>query len=362
MARALEERRYVGIDLGKRTYTLAVINEQGKVALSSGETSPEGRQALYKKLVPTDRVAIEAGNLAFEMAKEMMARVGSEVVVLNASKLALIYGSMKKTDKEDALKLAKLVQRYEASELPVVAVPSDREMYRRKLLAAYKRAKRDRTQSVNQLHKLFVQMGITTVVKKDLAKKAKRDEMAKLLQGLEREEGKYVLARIDLSERRIAELQAGMDKEAEGDGQIQILQTIPGVGPLTAFAFVSYVDVRRFDNAAQVSNYFGLVPKVDISCTIVKYGRITKRGNGYVRSLLVQAAWSTVRNKKGGALRERFEDTKGSVGKKKTIVGIARRLAGLMYTMLKNGTEYEPRRYKGGKAASVERLAEAAVA
>jgi transposase len=74
------------------------------------------------------------GNLAFIMAKEIVAQVGCEVVVLNPGKLALIYGSMKKTDKEDSLKLARLVQKYDNSELPTVSVPSDQEMDRRELL------------------------------------------------------------------------------------------------------------------------------------------------------------------------------------------------------------------------------------
>ncbi|GHV35808.1 hypothetical protein AGMMS4952_27960 [Spirochaetia bacterium] len=87
----LQKRRYVGLDLGKRTYEMAVIGKTGKVSHSNGRTSIEGRRALYQKLEATDKVAIEAGNLAFIMAKEIIAQVGCEVVVLNASKLALIY-------------------------------------------------------------------------------------------------------------------------------------------------------------------------------------------------------------------------------------------------------------------------------
>jgi transposase len=358
------KRRFIGIDLGKRTYEMAVIGMNGKVTPNKGLTSTEGRQGLYRKLEATDRVALEAGNLAFEMAKEMKSRVGCEVVVLNASRLALIYGSMKKTDKEDSLKLAKLVQRFDNDELPVVAVPSDKEMKRRKLLGAYRQAKGDRTRAVNRLHALFLHQGLTDVVKKDLAKKVWRDQAVARITGFEATEAVYVLAKIELAEQRIAELQGEMDKEREGDEQIRLLETIPGVGPLVAFAFVSYVDVDRFDNAAQVSNYFGLVPRVDISCSLVKYGGITKRGNGYLRSLLVQAAWVAVRSRQGGALRERFEDRKER-SKKKTVVGIARRLACLMYTVLKSGAKYEVRKYTGGKmakAATVERLAEAAIA
>jgi hypothetical protein len=90
-----EKRRYVGIDLGKRSYTIAVIGNHGKVTTSNGKTDIESRLALYKKLEATDKVALEAGNMAFMMAQEMQERVGCEVVVLNSGKLALIYGSMK---------------------------------------------------------------------------------------------------------------------------------------------------------------------------------------------------------------------------------------------------------------------------
>jgi transposase len=135
---------------------------------------------------------------------------------------------------------------------------------------------------------------------------------------------------------------------------------------LVALTFVAYVgDVRRFENASQVSNYLGLVPRVDISGTLVRYGRITKQGNGCLRALLVQAAWALIRSKGGGALRERYwymTEGKG-LGKKKSIVAIARRLAELLYSLMKNGTEYEVRKFVGGKEQGVgETLAKEALA
>ena len=91
------KRRYVGLDLGKRTYTMAIVGKRGAVTMSSGKTTVAGRQALYRKVEAGDKVALEAGNLAFIMAKERAAAVGCAVRVLNASNLALIYGTMKKT-------------------------------------------------------------------------------------------------------------------------------------------------------------------------------------------------------------------------------------------------------------------------
>jgi predicted amino acid dehydrogenase len=82
-----EKMRYVGIDLGKRTYEMAIVGANGKVTMSNGKTTVEGRQWLYKKLCSRDKVALEAGNLAFIMAKEMEAAVGCEIRVLNPSHL-----------------------------------------------------------------------------------------------------------------------------------------------------------------------------------------------------------------------------------------------------------------------------------
>jgi transposase len=150
-------------------------------------------------------------------------------------------------------------------------------------------------------------------------------------------------------EKRIGELEEQMKEKAKGDKRIERLESIPGVGPKIAFAFAAYVGEERFGNAAQVGNYLGLVPRVSISGSLINYGHITKRGNGYLRALLVQGAWAITWSKDGGALRERYEYmTAGPNGKnkKKAIVAIARRLAGLMWTLLKKGEDYEVRHFK----------------
>ena len=337
--------RYVGIDVGKRTYEVAIVGKQGKVEKSNGKTTVEGRRALYKRLRVEDKVALEAGNMAFIIAKEVEAAVGCHVYVLNPSHLALIYGSMKKTDKEDALKLAHIVEDYPEARLPVVAVPSDKEMGRRKLLASCRREVQSRIRGINRLHGLFVAQGVTTMKKQDLATAAHRQTAIEVLKGFERKEAEHLLACLELYEGRIAELEKCIAGEAASDEQMQRLQSVPGVGPKVSFAFVAHVSAERFENAGQVSNYLGLVPRVYISGDTVRYGRITKRGNGYLRALLVQAAWAATRSKQGGGLKARYEymtRTKG-ISRKKAIVGIARRMAALLYTLMRDNAQYEIR-------------------
>jgi transposase len=337
--------RYVGIDLGKRSYEMAIVGEDGKVTMSNGKTFVAGRQKLYQKLRPGDKVALEAGNLAFIMAKEIEAAAGCRVYVLNPSQLAVIYASMKKTDKEDSLKLAHILEDCNEARLPVVPVPSDKELHRRKLLSSYQRAQQSRNRMINQLHALFVSVGITTKVRSDLAVAPSRAESVNDLRGIELEEAEYLLECLVLCEKRIKALEKQMADDASGDEEIQRLQSIPGVGPKVAFAFAAHVAAERFDNAGQVSNYLGLVPRVYISGQTVRYGRITKRGNGYVRALMLQAAWALIRSKNGGRLKARYVymTVEKSISKKKSAIAIARRIAELMYTIVKNGSRYEPR-------------------
>jgi transposase len=374
----VEQGRYVGIDLGKRTWEMAIITRTGKFKTTAegdkepeektvffkGATTAEGRLKLYEKLEAGDKVSLEAGNLAFIMAKELEKGVGCMVRVLNAHHLPIIYETDKKTDKEDALKLAHLVADRPDSRLPIVAIPSDKEMRRRKILGSYRREKENRDRGINQLHGLFVHEGITTVVRKDLATDKARRERVKELEGEEGREAEHLVAVLKLQEERIEELEKEMAEESKGDKDIERLEGIPGVGPKIAFAFVSYINGERFENGSQVANYLGLVPRVYISGSIIRYGGITKRGNGYLRALLVQGAWAVTWSRKGGALRERYEymTKEKGIGKKKAIVAIARRLGVLMYTLMKEGSEYEVRQFRGGeRKAEVEELARKAL-
>ena len=104
----------------------------------------------------------------------------------------------------------------------------------------------------------------------------------KIPDGLEREEEEYLVACLELYKRRLAALDSQMAEEAAGDEEIERLQIVQGVR--------SKVVVERFENTGQVSNYLGLAPRVYLFGDTVRYGRITKRGNGHVRVLLVQAA------------------------------------------------------------------------
>ena len=137
---------------------------------------------------------------------------------------------------------------------------------------------------------------------------------------------------------------------------------IPGVGKQLAASFIGYIgDGSRFHSVSSIGAATGLVPKIDISSTIKRLGHITKCGNSNLRSLLILAAWSHVRTKNGGAIREKYLQMTQvqSKSKKIAIVAAARKLAELMYTLLKTGAPYEKR---GLPAISIKGLADEAMA
>jgi transposase len=230
----VEQRRYVGIDLGKREYTLAIIGKNGKMNIRQGKTSEQGRAAMYRLLEKGDKVALEAGNLSFIMAREILTRVGCEVRVLNAAKLPFIWDAPTKTDKEDAMKLAHLIEERRDEKLPIVPLPSEEEIARRKLVAGYRREVKSRTKLINLLHALFVHQGHTTIVRKHLSTAERRREAVAILSGQEREEAEWLLKHLDLYEQRIKELKDRMKREAKSDENMKQLQSIAGVGPVVA--------------------------------------------------------------------------------------------------------------------------------
>lgn len=330
----MERKRFIGIDLGKRTYEIKIIESDGKVSGTNGLTNPAGRKTLYRKLRCTDRVAIEVCSLAMVMAREIQNEVGCEVVLLNPSQIALIYRSVKKNDKEDALKLARLVQKFTNEELPKVELPTEHEENLRQILTELRQLKHDRTKEINRIHAVFLECGITEINRKDFATAEKRTESIKILKGLALMQAERNLEKLKLIEKQIQEVENLLDEE------------IPGVGKQLASAFAAFMgDGSRYPNASTIGAAAGLVPRLDMSSTSLRLGHITKCGNANLRSLLILAAWSHVRAKGSGALKDRYlyMTQVQSKGKKIAIVAVARKLAELMYTLLKNGTSYEKR-------------------
>ena len=138
----------------------------------------------------------------------------------------------------------------------------------------------------------------------------------------------------------IAELSQAIEREVEKCPTAQRLMTHPGVGPLTALAFVLIIGrADRFGCGKQIASYLGLVPLEDSSGSRRRLGHITKQGNSLLRFLLVEAAQVTVRS--DPQWRSRYHHVMMRRGRKIAKVAMARRLAVRMYWMMRKEWNYE---------------------
>jgi transposase len=141
---------------------------------------------------------------------------------------------------------------------------------------------------------------------------------------------------------------------ARVDTRVERVQSVPSVGPVTAAAFVAALDdAGRFTRAHQVEAYLGLVPREWSSGEGQRRGRITKAGDRRVRSWLVQVAVSIrrVRHPATIALRDWAERLAARRGRFIAVVALARRLAGILYALFRDGTRYDPTRVRPASRA-----------
>jgi len=149
-----------------------------------------------------------------------------------------------------------------------------------------------------------------------------------------------LLQLLDRLNPTIAELSRAIEQEAEKRPEAQRLMTHPGVGALTALAFVLIIgEAERFGCGKQVASYLGLVPLEESSGNRRRLGHITKQGSSMMRFLLVEAAQVTVRSLP--EWRSKYFHLMMRRGRKTAKVAMARRLAIRLYWMWRQGWDYE---------------------
>ena len=142
---------------------------------------------------------------------------------------------------------------------------------------------------------------------------------------------------------QIAAIDQALAQLVRADAVAQRLCTTPGIGPVTAITYGAVVDqVARFGSAKEVRAYLGLVPREHSSGEHCHRGRITKAGHRRLRALLVEAAWSILRYERAetAALRAWALRIAARRGKRIAAVALARKLAGILYAMWRDGSDF----------------------
>src|SRR4029077_19343439 len=222
-------------------------------------------------------------------------------------------------DRQDAQHILKLMLK---DDFPKIWVPSWENRDLRQLLWHRHRMVQARTRIMNQLQATALNEGLR--YKKKLWREAGRKQLESLSWapwgGRRREDLLEVLDRINPT---IAELTQAIEEEAEKCSQARCLMTHPGVGALTAVAFVLIIgQANRFDCGKQIAAYLGLVPVEDSSGERRRLGHISKQGNSLLRFLVVEAAQVTVRT--DARWRHRFFHLAKRRGRKIAKVAMAR--------------------------------------
>jgi len=142
---------------------------------------------------------------------------------------------------------------------------------------------------------------------------------------------------------------ATIEHLAVQDPRVPRLRSVPCVGPVTAAAFLAAIDdPHRFRHAHRLEAYLGLVPREYSSGESQRRGPITKAGHSRTRWLLIQAAVSILRRRspQAEALRTWALRIAARRGRQVAVVALARRLAGILYALLRDGSVFEPQRIR----------------
>lgn len=241
-----------------------------------------------------------------------------------------------KTDRQDAQLILRLLLK---DDFPQVWVPSGENRDLRQLLWHRHRMVQARTRIMNQLQAVALNEGMRS--KKRLWRDAGREQLESfVLAPWASRRRRDLLELLDRLTPTIAELTQAIEQEMEKCPEAQRLQTHPGVGALTALAFVLIIGrPDRFQCGKQIASYLGLVPLEDSSGQRRRLGHITKQGNSLLRFLLVEAAQVTVRSDQ--EWRSKYFHLALRRGRKIAKVAMARRLAVRLYWMWRKGWDYE---------------------
>jgi transposase len=339
----LGQKLTIGLDLGDRNSWYCVLDEAGQIQLEQRlRTTAEAFRKVFDGM-PRSRIALETGTHS-PWVSRLLAELGHEVIVANARKVRLIGESRKKDDRLDAQSLARLA-RIDPELLGPVKHRSAQAQADLAMIRARASLVRARTSLVNTargMAKSYGQRLRGCNVRNMNPEKAEslNPELQRALQPL--------LSVIAELSQRIGEYNERIEALAERSyPQVALLKQVKGVGTLIALTFLlTLEDPHRFGKSRDVGGYLGLQPGRRKSGQSEPQLHISKEGDPYLRTLLVQGAQHILGpfgvdcdlRRWGLKLAERG----GRNGKKRAIVATARKLAVLLHHLWVSGEVYEP--------------------
>lgn len=341
-----DNRVYVGCDLGDRYTEIAVLDERGRVVeTSKARTTKAGLQAGLRAYEGA-RVVIEVGTHARWVAS-MIRDMGHEVVIANPRQVHLISRRRNKTDRSDAMILARL-GRVDIELLAPVKLRSHTAQVDLAVLRTRDLLVNTRTKLLNHIRGSLKQFGITMKggsCFNSVLKDARTVIPVELEPAL-----RPVINALEVLDAQIGAQDVVVNQIAAELPQVQRIAQLCGVGTLTATTYALTVDdPHRFRKSRFAGPFIGLTPARDQSGDSDPQKRITKAGDPLLRKLLVQCAHRVLgHNGRDSDLRRwglRLAERGGKNARKRAIVAVARKLAVLMHRLWITGEDYQPLGY-----------------
>jgi transposase len=328
----------IGVDYHPSFQQVAFLNkdtgECGEVQLNHGDGEAERFYRDLQGRGTSVRVGMEATGYS-RWFERMLAGLGFELWIGDPAEIKAKRVKKQKTDRKDAQLLLRLMRE---DNFPRIWVPSPENRDLRQLLWHRHRLVQMRTRIMNQLQALAMNEGRRWKTK--LWSQHGRAELEKLaLAPWASRRRQELLELLDRMNPIIEELTTAAEQEAKKRPEVVRLMTHPGVGPLTALAYVLIIGTpERFRRGKQIGTYVGMIPSEDSSAGKQRLGHISKQGNSLLRFLLVEAAQAAARI--NPEWRRRYLHLAMRRHKSIAKVAMGRRLAIRLYWMWRNGCAY----------------------
>lgn len=339
----------IGVDLHKRETQLCIGEADGTITEQRIVTSRERFTAVLGPRPPA-RILLEASTESEWVAQHLEA-LGHEVIVADPN-YAPMYATRSrrvKTDKRDARTLMEACRA--GTYRPAHRLSAPRRQVRAEL-AVRDAVVRTRTRYV-ALAKALVRREGLRVPSSAAERVGAHLQALALPPALAGELAPLLTLLVPLNET-IAAADQRLAALERTDPSVALLMTAPGIGAVTASALVATIDdVTRFTSAHRFEAYLGLVPGERSSGELRRIGPITKAGNRRARWLLVEAAWRMLRSKDPASapLRAWARPIAARRGPRIAAVALARRLAGILYAMWRDGVPYDARKVRRPRRA-----------
>jgi transposase len=326
----------IGVDFDPEFQQIAWVDTETGEFQEKRLAHPAEAERFYRAVAGEKvRVGMEASGHA-RWFERLVTELQFELRIGDAAEIRTKRVRKQKTDRQDAQLILRLLLE---DRFPQIWVPSSENRDLRQLLWHRHRMVQARTRIMNQLQAVALNEGLRC--KKKLWREHGRQQLESFrLAPWASRRRRDLLELMDRLNPTIAELTQAVEHEAEKCPQAQRLRTHPGVGSLTALAFVLIIGkAERFSCGKQLASYLGLVPLEESSGNRRRLGHITKQGSSMLRFLLVEAAQVTVRS--DPQWRSRYFHLMMRRGRKTAKLAMARRLAVSLYWMWRKGWEYE---------------------